>query len=305
MMNDLVSPNRSSFITGRNTHDNIFIVQEFVHGFRHMKSRKGGMMIKIDLEKASKPQVLWNGVPLQEFSMECGLRQGDPLFPYLFVLCMERLAYCIEEAVANKLWDPIPACKRGPFFSHMFFADDLILLVRATRKNTITIKVVMQKFCDASGLVINKNKSKMSFAQCTRRWDRRCISMEMGIACTDNLGRYLGVPIVHGRSTPRVYRELLDKVQARQTTWKAKLLNMAGRTTLVKYVMAALPVHTMQSAWLPQGTCNHLDYLSRAFLWATTANPRKMHLVKWKRVVKEDNGGLGIRTTRDKRCSSC
>ncbi|KAG8381208.1 hypothetical protein BUALT_Bualt06G0098300 [Buddleja alternifolia] len=245
--------------------------------------------------RCSKPRVLWNGSPLQEFSPSCGLRQGDPLSPYLFVLCMERFAYNIEEAVIRKDWDPIPAYQGGPRFSHLFFADDLILMAKATRKNLSTIKDVLKGFCDASGLIINKAKSKVYFANCTKRRDKRRITMELGFGCTENLGKYLGVPIIHERVSPGTYRDLIDRVQARLSSWKAKLLNFAGRITLVKSVMAALPVHTMQSAWLPQGTCKHLDKLNRAFLWATDANPRKFHSIKWETVVKKKGeGGLGI-----------
>ncbi|KAG8385188.1 hypothetical protein BUALT_Bualt03G0015900 [Buddleja alternifolia] len=78
--------------------------------------------------------------------------------------------------------------------------------------------------------------------------------MELGFGCTDDLGKYLGVPIFHDRVSLGSYRSLIDRVQARLFPWKAKLLNLTGRVTLIKSVMAALPIHTMQSAWLPQGT---------------------------------------------------
>ncbi|KAG8373450.1 hypothetical protein BUALT_Bualt11G0025500 [Buddleja alternifolia] len=284
MMSELESPNQSSFIAVRNTHDNIIVVQEMVHGLKRMKNRKGGMIVKIDIEKAydkvrwefvehlffqfpkhtielimycihcSKPRVLWNGSPLQEFRMSCGLRQGYPLSPYLFVLCMERLAYSIKEAVSSKNWNPIPVCQGSSTFSHIFFADDFLLFARATRGNTATIKEVMNHFYKASGLVINRGKSKVF------------------------------LPSVLGGGTDVV--SPWSWVQARLSSWKAKLLNFVGRLTLVKSVMAALPVHTMQSTWLPQGTCNQLDRLNRAFLWATSANPKKLYLVKWEKVVK-------------------
>ncbi|KAG8369646.1 hypothetical protein BUALT_Bualt14G0035300 [Buddleja alternifolia] len=245
--------------------------------------------------RSSKPRVLWNGSPLQEFSPSCGLRQGDPFSPYIFILCMERLVYSIEEALVRKTWDPNPACQGGPRFSHIFFADDLILMARATRKNLSTVKTILKGFCDASGLMVNRGKSKVFFAKCTKRRDKRRIAMELGFGCTENLGKYLGVPITHGRASPGTYRSLIDRVQSRLSSWKAKLLNFAGRLTLVKSVMAALPIHTMQSAWLPQGTCNHLDKLNRVFLWATCASPKKFHSVKWETVIKKkDKGGLGI-----------
>lgn len=71
-------------------------------------------------------RILWNGEPQEAFDHSCGLRQGDPLSPYLFVLCIKRLSYLINEAVMKRQWQPIIPCRGGPHLSHLFFADDLI-----------------------------------------------------------------------------------------------------------------------------------------------------------------------------------
>lgn len=75
-------------------------------------------------------QVLWNGEPTQSLTPSRGIRQGGPLSPYLFVMCMERLYQTIEEAIASNKWKPIRASRNGSFLSNLFFADDIVLLQR-------------------------------------------------------------------------------------------------------------------------------------------------------------------------------
>lgn len=77
-------------------------------------------------------RMLWNGEALDAFSPMSGIRQGDPISPYLFVLCIERLFHLINLYVDKKFWKPIQLVRRGPFLSHLAFADDLILFAEAS-----------------------------------------------------------------------------------------------------------------------------------------------------------------------------
>lgn len=80
----------------------------------------------------SSLSVLWNSEPKQYFKPSRGVRQGDPLSPYLFVMCMERLFQTIEEAIAQEKWNPIRASRDGPLLSNLFFADDVVLFAEAS-----------------------------------------------------------------------------------------------------------------------------------------------------------------------------
>ena len=164
LMPKLIGPAQASFIPGRLSTDNIVVVQEAVHSMRRKKGKKGWMLLKLDLEKAydrirwdfledtlnaaklshiwikwimecvMNPgmSLLWNGERTEAFTPQRGLRQGDPLSPYLFVLCMERLCHQIDFSVAKKEWKPIKLSRGGPALSHICFADDLILFAEAS-----------------------------------------------------------------------------------------------------------------------------------------------------------------------------
>lgn len=93
--------------------------------------------------------VLWNGEKTESFIPSRGLRQGDPLSPYIFVLCLERLCHQIDLAVGTKEWKPISMSCGGPLLSHICFTDDLILFAEASVAQIRVIRTVLEKFCIA------------------------------------------------------------------------------------------------------------------------------------------------------------
>lgn len=95
--------------------------------------------------------ILWNGYPLDPIKARRGLSQGDPLSPYLFVLCLEFLSNLINEAVFKKKWTGIQSSRNGPTISHLFFADDLRFFVQADLHNANMIMEILEEFCGASG----------------------------------------------------------------------------------------------------------------------------------------------------------
>lgn len=257
-MPDLISLCQSSFIRGRSTHDNVFVLQEILPSLRTKRKNKTGCMVmKLDLEKAydrirwdfleetlvafnfprnliriimfcvtnAKSQLLWNGEPLEEIIHTCGLRQGDPSSPHLFVLCIERLSYLINEQVSRKKWNPISPCRHGPS-SHILFADDLILMSKATLKNARVIKRVIDSFCTHSGLNLNLAKFKVYFSRTGGASLKWAISDTLGFGQTLNLGKYLGVYLRHGRLSRADSGRLIDKVTTRYAGWKKKFLRL-------------------------------------------------------------------------------
>ncbi|CAA7017011.1 unnamed protein product [Microthlaspi erraticum] len=313
IMTKLIGPAQSSFIPGRLSTDNIIIVQEAVHSMRRKKGKRGWMLLKLDLEKAynrirwdfledslraagfseqwvawimqcvSGPSMceLWNGEKTSSFKPSRGLRQGDPLSPYLFVLCMERLCHLIEMAIDEKRWKPISLSRGGPKLSHICFADDLILFAEASVAQIRVVRGVLERFCRASGQKVSLEKSKIFFSDNVSRELRSAISVESGIQSTRELGRYLGMPILQKRINKETFGTVVERVSSKLAGWKGRVLSMAGHITLSKSVLGSIPVHSMSSCKLPEATLNSLERLSRDFIWGSTAEKRKQHLLGW------------------------
>ena len=107
--------------------------------------------------------VLWNGLPLPEVVPSRGLRQGDPLSPYLFILCMEHLSFKLAEAVRDKLIHSI-SFRGRVCLSHLFFADDIFLFTRATTRDCKNLGQILLRFCESSGQLMSITKSRVCFS---------------------------------------------------------------------------------------------------------------------------------------------
>ncbi|XP_019460062.1 PREDICTED: uncharacterized protein LOC109359821 [Lupinus angustifolius] len=143
--------------------------------------------------------LLWNGSKLDSFKPSRGLRQGDPLSPYLFVLCMEKLALLLTKKVDLGMWQPIKLSRGGPPLSHILFADDVLLFCKATKSQGMMVSSTLKEFCQASRLKVNKAKSKFV---CSRKVSNQKKNAFMGICSMrvdSNLGNYLGILLVIGK----------------------------------------------------------------------------------------------------------
>ena len=118
---------------------------------------------------------------------------------------------------------------------------------------------------------------------------------------TSNFRKYLGFPLKHKGALRRQFNFVADWVMNKLARWKAKFMSFAGRAILVKYVMSTIPTYIMQGAALPVHFCDKLDKINRDFLWGSTNEKHRMHLVGWEKVIKpKEEGGLGIQVARAK-----
>jgi len=250
---------------------------------------------------SASTSILFNGGILDPFLPSRGIRQGDPLSLYLFILCMEVLGRIIEDKCTKGTWKPIKASVGGPAFSHLFFADDLLLFAKANPSNCRCVKEVIEEFCKRSGQKINPLKSKVYFSPNVDRDRRAELCDILGFHSTPNLGSYLGFPIRHAGSSNQDLNFVLDRVKQRLASWKASLLSLAGRKVLIQAATSAILSYIMQSYLLPARILDNLDRMNRNFLWGSSDSKRKIHWVGWKKVTRPvEEGGLGIQTAKGK-----
>ena len=127
------------------------------------------------------------------------------------------------------------------------------------------------------------------------------ICSKLGIQATTNIGKYLGFPINHRGAARTRFNFVVDRVMNKLAGWKAKFLSFAGRTVLVKSVMSTIPNYVMQGEALPIHLCENLDKINRDFLWGSTREKKKLHLVRWSKIIKpKEEGGLGLQVAREK-----
>ena len=241
-------------------------------------------------------QLQWNGELTESFTPSRGIRQGDPISPYIFVLCIERLSHGINDAVQRGLWKPIRLARGGTPLSHLFFADDLILLGEVSSMQAMVINDVLNIFCMSSGEKVNKSKTQVFFSQNVNPIEAKEIGAALGFSVTKNLGKYLGMPVIHSRVNKQTYQEILDKVNKRLSGWNAMHLSLAGRLTLTQSVIQTIPIYAMQTTKIPSGIRDNIDQACRHFIWSGTAGKKKMSLVKWDHICQPKLcGGLGLK----------
>ena len=296
LLNRLVSPVQTTFVPGKRGTDNVLIAQELFHALDKKKGKVGFMAVKLDLEKAYdllewsfiyrvlqafhfppkiikiimscitsvNTSILVNGGALECFEASRGIRQGDPLSPYIFILCMEYLGHLIEHKCVNGYWVPLKASKDNLGFSYLLFANDIILCSKAEARGCEAILDVLGKFCRESGQKINLDKYRIYFSPNVRNELKEEISERLGIRETNNIGKYLGFPLKH-RGVPRnPYNFIVERVMNKLAGWKAKYLSFAGRAVLIKSIMSAIPNHVMQGVVLPVHVCEKLDKINNS-----------------------------------------
>ncbi|KAH1114932.1 hypothetical protein J1N35_008310 [Gossypium stocksii] len=182
----------------------------------------------MDAISLSTTQILWNGALSQSFKPLRGIRQGCPLSPYLFVVCMEWLGHIIRSEISSGVEDNL---------------------------------------CDQ-------------------------ISHFFGLQKVSNLGRYLGVPLLHDRVTKSTLNFVVDKVRCKLQNWETRKLSFAGRVTLAKSVLLTIPNYFMQSLLVPKGVCDEIEKIARQFIWGgSMGNPRTaLKDTLWLRVLRSKYG---------------
>jgi len=174
------------------------------------------------------------------------------------------------------------------------YADDTIIIMKASQGELFCLKGLLQSFSDSTGLKINYAKSNMLPLNITDD-HAEMLAQTFGCRLATLPFTYLGLPL--GTTKPRVddYIPLMNKTERRLSSISS-MLTYAGRLQLVNSVLSSLPTYTMCSFDIPVTVIEYIDRARRHCLWrGSDINAKGKALIAWNKVMRPKNkGGLGV-----------
>ncbi|GKV27405.1 hypothetical protein SLEP1_g36578 [Rubroshorea leprosula] len=324
----VIGEQQMAFIRGRQLAEGVVIANEVIDEAK--RNKKKSFIFKVDFEKAydkvcwgfidymltrmgfcgiwrgwiqeclrsSSVSVIINGSPTRQFSVTKGIRQGDPLSPFLFLIVAEGLNGMMAAAIEKKMYKGVKVGNGDLMVSHLQFADDTMFFGEATEENIWAIKCIVRTFEMVSGLKINYTKSHLMGVNVEEGWKEK---MAYRLCCKgkDLPVKYLGIPIGGNQRRIAMWKPLVESVKKKLAPWKGRHLSFGGRITLINSVLSSLPVFLMSVYLLPKGIIHFIDKIRKNFLWGGEGEGRKINWVKWEKVCKNKQyGGLGVRELR-------
>ncbi|KAI3741088.1 hypothetical protein L1987_58755 [Smallanthus sonchifolius] len=314
VLDSIISPSQSAFISGRYILDGPLVINEIQNWIKRVNKKV--FMLKIDFEKAydninwnfvldilaqmgfsnkwclwikgvissARASVLVNGAPIFEFKCHKGMRQGDPISPFLFVIVIEALSCMIRKACSLGIVKGVSLPDDGPVVSHLFYADDAIILGEWSRDNILNVVRIMRCFYACSGLQINFGKSNL-FGIGVHLGEVEEIAVLVGCKAESLPFKYLGLTV--GANMNRIFnwRPVFDIFEKRLSLWKVSFLSIGGRVTLIRSVLESLPSYYFSLYRAPVKVVEDLESLIRKFLWGGSSEEKKLHWVAWDRVA--------------------
>jgi len=245
IMSCIISGLQSAFISGRLISNNIIAAYETLHTMQtRLWGRSGYMGVKLDMSKAYD-RVEWsfleavmiklgfapawvrmimacvktvnysvvvNGNVVGKIFPLRGLRQGDPISPYLFIICAEVFSALLQNAQMKGCISGVPTSKKGPKITHLFFADDNLVFCKANRVEWRRLLNLIETYERGSGQKINLVKTAVFFSRNTCQSRRKEIKASFGLGEANNYDSYLGLPTLVGKNRNLAFKEIKEKV---------------------------------------------------------------------------------------------
>ena len=165
--------------------------------------------------KSISYSLLINGEPQGHIVPTRGIRQGDPLSPYLFLICLEGLHRLIPTATNNGDIKGVSLCRNGPKLTHLLFPDDNLLFCRATRSECQKVLEILSTCKKLSSQKMNKEKTTLFFSKSTPLDIQSEIMAEFGVTELKQHKAFLGLPALVGRNERASFDQLKQRVWKR------------------------------------------------------------------------------------------
>jgi hypothetical protein len=192
--------------------------------------------------------------------------------------------------------DGIRVCRNAPSVSHLLFADDSLILMKADMTNATSLQQVLDTYCVNSGQLVSLAKSSVFFSPNTNTLLRAEICEALHTDTEALSDKYLGLPALVGADMSDCFEHFIERIIQIINGWKENFLSIGGKEILLKAVAQAIPVYAMSVFLIPKGVCKSMMDAISKFWWGDDDNSNKMHWYAWwKLCYPKSEGGMGFR----------
>nr|GEZ83489.1 RNA-directed DNA polymerase, eukaryota [Tanacetum cinerariifolium] len=294
VMSSLIIKEQSAFFRDRQILDGPMILSEFGFGSTWRDWIMGCLV-------SSTASVLVNGNPTKEFQLQKGLRQGDPLSLFLFLLVMESLHLYFVRGMNIGFYKGIQVGDRESLnVSYLFYADDAVFIGEWKEENLWNLVCILHCFYLASGLRTNIKKCSLMGVGGVNFEDVCIGASVIGCEPAKTPFKYLEVLVESKMARIHSWDVVIDKIVAKLSKWEADRLSTGGRFTLIKSVLSSLPSYYFSLFKLPVGVLKRLEAIRSKFFRGVDSDSRKISWFSWDKVIaSKDVGGLDSIRSKD------
>lgn len=238
--------------------------------------------------------VIINGVPSEPFKTHRGPRQGDPISYFLFNIVSEFLSWVISEAVRKGLISGVKIGVENVVLTHLQYADDTLIFLPNDDNTVSNYKRLLECFSLMTGLEINYSKSTIVSWLAHNLWAVN-IAKELKCRIEYTPILYLGISIGGSSKRAKFWDPVIKKIETKLSMWKCKLMSIAGRAQLIRFVLNSLPIYYLSMFRIPNIVARKIVSLQRNFLWGSNSEKQKVITTSWRNMeAPKSLGGLGF-----------
>eukprot|EP00253_Pinus_taeda_P016686 PITA_16686 len=210
--------------------------------------------------------ILLNGAPSRTFTPSRGLREGDPLSLFLFILMMEGLGRVIKMENVEGRIQGIKLTMDGEANTHQQFVNDTMLQGIPKVREARAIKSILNEFA----MVASIDRAQLS-------------------------SKYLGIPLTHKQLSKKVWEPILNKLYDKIRKWTCRSLNLAWNLVLTHEVFQVIPIFKFSALLAPQGIKKQIRSIQMDFMWGRGEEKNQWAFVAWEKICKcKLHGGLRL-----------
>ena len=210
--------------------------------------------------------VMINGVPSSTFNATRGIRQGDPISPFLFIMAAEGLGRYFKKELRERKIKGLRLWGNNLPITHQQFVDDIMLFSEVSIKEVRGIKRILDLFMEASGMEINKEKS-CTFIFNTLDTIKAHLTRTLGFRHGELSTKYVGTQLDTNPTRMKNWQQIIEKLKNRLASWSFRSLNIAGRLVLLKSILQARPIYPLSIMAIPKGVCAKMKEIFGKFIW--------------------------------------